>query len=339
MINLCTYVLLIAAIACELFLIPYFLIYQATTHDMLVLHGIACLLGAFGIYMLRRLGLHKNAVPIYLNGLVFTIFFPVIGLFASCFYILAGTRLRTHLSVGIYDTYEELVSRQNSDTNTLDKGDISFQNIREEVDFLSFIDILHSSNTMLKIRLIQKLSMNISHKHVTMLKETLRDTSQEVRLYVHTALIKMDTFMNKKIEDAQKVVEQLGYSHDWIRLADHYYTYAHSGLVGDRLKKYYIKLASEAYQHVSDITAYPAHVLVQYAHCLFELNDLDTTKLLLQLAEETWENNEDIPFFRSHVAFACYDIIAVPDYLQRISHRKRLSKEQEKVLQFWIDKH
>lgn len=121
----------------------------------------------------------------------------------------------------------------------------------DELSTEPIADIVCCQDPQLKRGAIKLLRDRGGPEAVQLIQRFMHDTDSEVRLYAHTALVRMQEQMSKRLEAAEREAEPGG-PEELFALARTYREYAESGLPEDILGKFYMNQACTALQRVHD---------------------------------------------------------------------------------------
>lgn len=105
---------------------------------------------------------------VYFSGLMIILFFPFIGMIAALFMVWFFARYSVKLKSGIYQEYEEHIDVMKTTSPQLEINKTLLQQLRKEVGFDAYIDIIQGDNQRIKEKVILKLSHNISEGNVNL---------------------------------------------------------------------------------------------------------------------------------------------------------------------------
>jgi tetratricopeptide (TPR) repeat protein len=288
-------------------------------------------------YRIHALGIQsvKTIDSRHLLAILLVAFFPGLGwLAALLFYGAARSRLRQpaepvddEFSGEGKESFAESYEEDESFSHLL-------RRVRTEISFEPMVDILRGRETKTKSRAIVLLSRQISKENVGLLREALRDGAPEIRLYAASALLKMETALNLKIQKAKSRVEQRGSEADFAELGDLYKHYAEIGITDEVLSKFYLELAVEAYRSSLDIVTEQLDVTLRYARCLTALREFRKVKQLLDRAVEIWPRSRDVIFLRNEVYFNLGQYGDIGKFFSQIDG-EALTDSQRRIREFW----
>jgi len=302
--------------------------------DLIIIHLGTIFLLSFAFLGHIKKGKHIERQPIYFCSILFIFFFPGIGLFVAVFICLVTHPFFTKRKSGIYDDYESYIEeRQEKGTYTKLYTNI-LQELRKEVSFEPFIDILKGNNENFKKRVIDKLSRESSAHSVRLLKLAINDTLPETRLSASNALIKIEEDINSKIQKALKMTQKRGGAKDFENLADLYQVYASTGLMKKSGFEYFIYLACEAYQKSLDLDQNQINVFIEYVRSLLQLKDYIMASEIIDRAIVIWPNDQQIKLLRAEIYFYLEKFEDVSKLLSGLSAKHSTPQENE-VLTFW----
>jgi len=328
-------ILAIAGIALELAVAPAWFAKRSLPIPLgLHLAATASFAGALLIGMAREGRTSSTAARLYA---VFIIgFFPCVGLPAAAFMMACVTGLGKRLKSGLYEDYERYITQEQPGRASAAKFENLLREVRDEVSFEPFIDIIRGYDLRIKVKVIEKLSQEVSRHHVTLLKEAIKDPAPEIRFTAAGALLKAEDEVNRNIDRAMKVARQRGTAQDFADLAGLYRRYAESGLLEERLALYYLSFACDAYQSSLDLNTDQPETFVQYARCLILLGRNERAKETLDRAVRLWPAHAELSFLRAEVCFKSGQIAEVHRSLVAVKP-EGLGEAEKEVLQFWTN--
>jgi tetratricopeptide (TPR) repeat protein len=307
------------------------LLSQAEYHLLAVL----CLAAAYVRYISDRKTSQQGEKGRHGFALLVTAFFPGIGLIASILFYYA-TRNRSKASE---ESEEDLFEDLSADPlRTAVEGEESLPNllrrVRSEMNFQPMIDIIRGHEAKAKAKAIFLLSRSVSAENVTLLKEALKDTNPEIRLYAASALLKIESGLNVKIQKARELTEQRGYYNDFTELGDVYAAYARIGITDEALSSFYLELASAAYRSALDIFTEQPEVAARYAQCLISLKQYDKALGFIDHAARTWPSHAGIIFLRNETYFDLGQYKDIGKTFSQIADQP-LNEVQQRIVEFW----
>ncbi|MBF0494001.1 MAG: hypothetical protein HQL28_02580 [Candidatus Omnitrophica bacterium] len=287
-----------------------------------------------GVFIINST-LYKDKVkPVLFFGAIITAVFPIIG--AAAFLLLAGLMLfGPKLKANVYGDYENYISEKGINTDIYGDKSGMLNNIREEVSFESYVNIVHWGDIASKMKVIGKLSDSAEAADIRLLREAVKDTSPEVRFYASGALLKLESSISSKISEMEETVKTRGSSADFARLGDLYAEYASSGLAPANLKEYYITLSAENYRRSLDINTDQPEVILNYVKGLFSTKEHRKAKPLLDMAIKTWPDEARLLLLRAEVYFLLWDMREMFFCLSGL-RMDALTEEEKKVVEFWM---
>ncbi len=139
----------------------------------------------------------------------------------------------------------------------------------DELSTEPIADIVCCKDPQLKRGAIKLLRDRGGFEAVQLIQRFMRDTDSEVRLYAHTALVRMQEQMSKKLEAAEREAGEGG-PEALLALARTYREYAESGLPEDILSRYYLSQACTALQRVHDQSPEDMGLVLQLGEALLD---------------------------------------------------------------------
>ncbi len=274
---------------------------------------------------------------VYFFSLVLALFFPAFGLIAALFLIICVKWFGKNFKTGLYNEYEKYITQKNYSAPFFERSVNALNRLRSEIGFEPFIDIMRGEEMAFKLRVIEKLSRDLKKENVQLLKEAFSDPAADVRLYAAAALQKMDSYINKEIELMIKKTKSRGAAIDFAQLGNLYLKYVKSGLIEKNLTGYYLLLASQAYRSSLDIDTNHPEIIVGFVRCLFELNQHEKAKGVLDNAIKIWPMNNEIIFLRNELYFILGDFNGIIESFTALEG-ENVDKEKKGVWEFWTSK-
>ncbi len=177
-----------------------------------------------------------------LTGLI-ALFLPVIGITGMMLTVsLTKLFFRSH---GLAHGFEHEALKLTKDEEVVIQRSMDDM-LREELATQPIVDILLGDDEDLKRGAIMLLKRMKSARAIKLLKESLSDTSTEVRFFAHTALSQLEESAMQRLEKA----EELSSSGNSRAIRDYATTcrdYAHSGLPETSMKTYYLEEARKLF--------------------------------------------------------------------------------------------
>jgi len=314
----------------------FFLFNKNSILLFLLIHIITVL--AFSLIMLRLPQRKNNIYSLYIYLLITALFFPVIGPLFAFLTSITIYPARKYFKAEIYKKYKENLAKASQDNEyVLEENRSEFEfmrNLREELSFDSFIDIIKGGNTLKKELLINKLASTVTSKNVSLLKLALKDPSQEVRLYASEALIKIESSLYKNIEQQKKKAQEQGTSKDYANLGNAYLKYTQIGIIDEVLLNYYLNLAQDAFRKSLDINTNQPSIFLKYAEILIKTKQYEKAKQALQKAVNLWGEKTEIKVLLGQLLFELKKYKEVQNILQQIDY-KLLSGREKETVKFW----
>ncbi len=357
--------MMIAGLSSEASLLPMFW-YDISIVALCVVHIFACTLLSITLYF-WNLEERSFEHPLAFYGLLLMITFPVFGLLAlSLLFVTAGW-FREKMVMGSYNDYKEHITKKGINID-VSKGHIEgLRDIRSEISFDSFIDVIKGEDSKKKSQVVNKLSEDVSKENISLLKEALNDASQDVRFYAADALMKVEGNINNEIAVAEHMAQHRGGSYaagamikledkigneiaiakmmtqrrgmmkDFLRLGDIYQDYAFSGLLEKNSQKHYFSLSCEEYQKALDIETGQPKVMLRYIHSLLQLGEHKHSQKMLKQLSKIWKTNNDIHFLSASMAFYLNKFGDIKKHLEKIV-LEDLDDEKIETVKFWLQK-
>lgn len=281
-------------------------------------------------------GRRDRFAPLAVYAILFVAFFPFFGLAAVCLLLPLSGALGAKLRRGVYDEFESYLVERTGQAGGLQTYTHVLRQIRRELSFEPFVDIMAGREVMAKARAIEKLVRNVSRESVKLLKEATQDLSPEVRLQAANALLKMEADINLKIERAMRTAQLQGSAKAFADLGDVYGAFATSGLVPETLERYYLRLSADSYASSIDLQTDQSRVVIQYGRALVALGDLTRAKSLVDQAVGLWALDSDVAFLRNEVYFKLGRFEEVASSMEKVQPGK-LDERRLEVLRFWAN--
>jgi len=271
-------------------------------------HLTAAFLVAGGVHAAMRRLPYDEVRPVLFYGVLVTLFFPLIGLPAAFLMVLGVRIFGGRFRASVYEEYEQYVSEKEISSSIAGEGRNVLRNIRKEISFEPYADIVRWGDITSKMKVIGKLSGSFAREDVSLLREAVHDPSPEVRFYASGALLKLESRISERITRAEQSVKRRGGAEDYSDLGDMYRLYVTSGLSPEELTGYYILLACDAYQNSFDINTDQPDLVVAYAQSLFDIRNYRRASALLDHAVKIWPEHAEISFLRGEVYFRLGDL-------------------------------
>jgi len=237
----------------------------------------------------------------------------------------------------LYKDYEDFIEENNVEKTSIAHYKNILHELRNEVSFEPFIDIIKGQNNLTKEKVIEKLSNNISANSVRILKIAISDPSGGVRLSAANGLLKIEEVINGKIQLAVKMTKERGSAKDFSDLGDIYRMYANIGLMEASSYNHYMNLTCQAYKQSLDIDTNQVDVVIHYAQSLISIKDYEKANRLLDHAIKTWPDNNDIILLRAESCFHLHKINEIKESLYDLT-LESLSPDQRVVAEYWTQK-
>jgi len=279
-------------------------------------------------------GQHIERQAVYFCGLLFILFFPGIGILMAVFVCMVTSPYWMKGKKGLYEDYESYIEERKEQSTYTKLYSNILQELRKEVSFEPFIDILQGGNVSIKKRVIEKLSRDVSRYSIQLLKLAVHDFSPEIRLSAANSLIKMEGNINSKIQAALKMTQKRGAAKDFANLGDLYQMYATSGLMEKRSLEYFVGLACEAYQQSLDLETNQIEVVMEYARSLMKIKNYDRARGFIDHAIKIWPENKQVKLLRGEVYFYLGKFSETIDELGGLSLEGMVPSEK-KAVEFW----
>jgi len=272
---------------------------------------------------------------LFFGGTIFA-FFPGLGWLMAIVFYVAVLIFERSFKANLYDEYQQYMEEKREDSSAIRKEAHSLREIRREIGFEPFVDIISGSNVQLKARVIGKLARKATLENIQLLKIATTDPSADVRLYAASALIKIENELNRQIQRALKYVKQEGSQRAYFDLAQLYWSYARSGLLDPTLSRYYLDLCAQAYQQSLDIDTNQPRTIANYITCLLALQQPERAMRMIESVSALWPENIELAFLKSEVYFQLGRMSEISPTFDKIDVN-HLSMNERDVFQFWRD--
>jgi len=302
---------------------------------ILSLHFTSCLFLSLAFILHKKSGMNEEYHAVFLFGLFLTFCFPLFGIVISTFIITSVQHFLPKSKHELYQEYEEFLQEDDKEKINLNNFKNILHEIRNEVSFEPFIDIIKGHNTNTKERVIEKLSHNINSSSIKILKLAIGDPSAAIRLSAANALLKIEETINKKIQIAIKMTKERGSKKDFSDLGDIYRMYANIGLMEEKSLNDYMALATQAYKQSLDIDTNQENVVIHYAQCLIAIKEHKKSYKFLDHAAKIWPNNNSINLFKAETSFHLHKINDIQNSLKQLNFEE-LNPEQKQIVEYWI---
>jgi len=309
-------------------------IYANAFFIALLIHVTTIGLICFGLYYYRKQGQDLEKHGEYLHAILLTAFFPYIGvLMAIIFLTITSSHPKT--APELFEEYEKLFQDRDNFLIDIDSPTNVLQQVRSEVDFEPFIDIIKGDDSALKKKVIDKLARNVSVQNIKWLRELIDDPSTDVRLCATGSLLKMEGKIHDEIQTAYKNVKEKGDSQQSLYLADLYQMYVNSGLVTGKARQFYLDRACTQYKNALNYTTDKLPVMTRYIRTLLMMNrEKEAEKILLE-AVKNWPSNKEILLLEAETFFKNKNYHALKKELAHIKN-DNLNMDEKEVIEFWI---
>ncbi len=271
--------------------------------------------------------------PLLFFGMLLSFFFPGLGIFMAILLFVAS-RKTDYSKNELYEEYECFLKEREQEDSFTRYYSNAIVELRREVSFESFVDIIKGTDSGIKKRVIDKLSKDISGHSVNLLKEAVRDSSPEVRLCAAGALLRIEENINEKIQLALKTTEQRGAAEDFSHLASLYQMYATIGLMEGTNYDHYMALACDAYKKSLDVETNQPSLMVDYGKCLLALKRYKHANALLTQAVRIWPNHQEINWLLVQSLFYLRSFNRIEEHLKDIACDE-LNDERKRIVEFW----
>lgn len=288
------------------------------------------------LFVLRKgKTLYKKKYYFLAYTFLLILFFPLLGLAGAIFIYLNTTYLKSRFKEGVFEDYTENIVEVKMPSSFRRTMLDNLSMVREETSFEPFINIIESEDENMKLKLLDKLS-SPNPFNIQLIKKAQKDPSYEVRLYAATTLAKLDSYFQKRIEEAISSAQEKARPLDFAYLAESYRHYVESGLVDEKMRRYYLSLACEAYEKSLDIETNQPSLVLNYVRSLMEIEEYLRAKKILDRAVKVWPDNYQMIFLRAKTYFMLGDFKKVQEIFLKVQGEKYfVDNKMRLVWQFW----
>jgi len=302
----------------------------------LILHSISFILISIGYYRLTKRET-SYTMSVLFFALVIHLLFPIISILGFAVLFIASRSLQKMLARDTYRKYKSHIRRKGSIINLKKTPAQELRNIKNEIGFESFIDIIQGRDAWKKKHVVDKLCQNITKNNVKLLKEAISDKSPEVRFYAADALIKIEDYFTENIGNSKDIIETKGHAKDYEDLGKLYYQYASIGLLEIKDAKFYYGLSRDALQNSLDYMTGQPDVILQYIDCMVNLELYSDAERILTGISKIWPDNIEITFAQASIYFYSGHIEKALPIIKSLALEKDLPKEQKEAVAFWTE--
>ncbi|TVM19246.1 hypothetical protein DPQ33_02485 [Oceanidesulfovibrio indonesiensis] len=219
--------------------------------------------------------------------------------------------------------------------------DSLFRFLLDELSTEPIADIVCCQDSQLKRGAIKLLRERGGPEAVQLIQRFMHDTDAEVRLYAHTALVRMQEQMSDRIDAAERKAET-GDIEALLSLAQHYRAYAESGLPDDILAGYYMNQACSALQRAHKKAPDDTGLLLRLGEALLDAGRYAEARESLERATRDPALSLEAHLLLCRLHYECRDLAA----LAKQAHVMRslgspLSEDADKIalFRFWSHPH
>lgn len=306
---------------------------------LLVIHLLSTLISYGGLYALyKKRVFPRKEYPIYFFGIFMQLLLPPLGGYATFLAVVFYYFTMRVLKRELYGDYEEFLQGRYQAEELPEKHDNLMRVVRRETGFESFVDIIRGDDLYNKLKVLQKLRQNVTHKSILLLKEATQDLLPEVRLFAAQALLGIEDKLNKDINLQKIKADSIISAEEYAKLGDLYLLYVDLDILEEAVKKHYLLLASSAYKASLDESTQNLEVILKYAKVLNALGQASKAKLFLDHAYQIWPESIDLNLLRAEVAFQTKNYGDIEKILKHvdIEEVEKIQENFKEPIMFWI---
>ncbi|MCP3660357.1 MAG: hypothetical protein GY830_08655 [Bacteroidetes bacterium] len=257
---------------------------------------------------------------LYLFKMTLIAFFPFFGSFISLFIRKSQFHNKNIERADIFDkkriTKKDIEDLQEKET----------LNIKKELDFDSFYNILNGKDPQMKLKVISKLSNNKLPASLTvpLLKKCIKSNSHEEKLYAAAALLKIDEKLNSSIQNKNEILRDDYNIHNLFYFVKAVQDYLNSGLIQGTVRVDYLKEVLDLIEKIDDKYA-DSELLGIYLYLLMELELFDEAKNTIDKIGNTQDISENILIMIAEIFFKLKDYKNTELYISKLRKKNNIA--------------
>lgn len=276
-------------------------------------------------------------------GLITTIFMGPFGFFGSIFAaIMAFFTSKKNVSAAYAEKI--LKKREESRDPAVLLAKLNYkktERLADKMDILSYKEILFSTDEFAKINLIGMLSFNPSKENVSLIRSSLEDKDETVRILAATSLQKMDASFVIEILELRELEATLANSFNdgaknyYLGLAEVYDDYLYTGLIAKENEEFYISAMLSCYKKAFEVGG-DENSMRKYIRALIRFDRLDLAQKLCLEYIARYKLDDSLMFWTAEIAFKKRDIAALREILREINKDGLEFEPYKKSLRWWL---